>query len=140
KNDAVRNVQVYDAEKNTWRQATPIPGTPVFGHAGALLDDSIVYVDGAYKNSAANSPRYIASNECWIGKIDHRDLSKIQWTKLPNHPGNARYRIADGAFAKGPEDLLFWRHRQSLQLRWHRLRRAAVGTITSHLRLEPAHK
>ena len=100
KNDAVRNVQVYDAEKNTWRQATPIPGTPVFGHAGALLDDSIVYVDGAYKNSAANSPRYIASNECWIGKIDHRDLSKIQWTKLPNHPGNARYRIAAGPSQK----------------------------------------
>ncbi len=45
--DTVRNVQVYDMEKNTWKQASPIPGMPVFGHAGALLDDTIVYVDGA---------------------------------------------------------------------------------------------
>ena len=31
-------------------QATPIPGTPVFGHAGAIIGNTIVYVDGAYKN------------------------------------------------------------------------------------------
>jgi N-acetylneuraminic acid mutarotase len=50
--DAVRDVQVYDAEKNTWSKATPIPGTPVFGHAGAVVGDTIVYVGGAYKNPA----------------------------------------------------------------------------------------
>jgi N-acetylneuraminic acid mutarotase len=96
-NDAVRNVMVYDTEKDTWQQATPIPGTPVFGHAGALLDDTIVYVDGAYKNPGGDKPKYVASDECWMGKIDHKDLTKIQWTKLPNHPGKARYRIAAGA-------------------------------------------
>jgi len=47
KTDAVRDVQVYDSEKNTWAQATPIPGTPVFGHAGSVVGDTIVYVDGA---------------------------------------------------------------------------------------------
>ncbi len=26
--------------------------------------------------------------------------TKIQWTKLPNHPGNARYRIAAGGSEK----------------------------------------
>ncbi len=35
---------------DTWMQATPIPGTPVFGHAGAIIGNTIVYVDGAYKN------------------------------------------------------------------------------------------
>ncbi len=100
KTEAVRNVQVYDAEKNRWLQATPIPGTPVFGHAGALVDDTIVYVDGAYKNSTGSKPRYVASEECWIGKIDHHDPTKIQWTKLPNHPGTARYRIAAGGSDK----------------------------------------
>ena len=50
KGDAVRNVQVYDTDKDAWMQATPIPGTPVFGHAGAIIGDTIVYVDGAYKN------------------------------------------------------------------------------------------
>ncbi len=34
KTDAVNDVQVYDAQKNKWSKATPIPGTPVFGHAG----------------------------------------------------------------------------------------------------------
>ena len=99
KNEAVRNVQVYDIEKNTWRQATPIAGKPVFGHAGALVDDTIIYVDGAYQN-ASGSPPYIASDECWMGKIDHHDATKIQWSKIPNHPGSARYRIAAGASEK----------------------------------------
>jgi Kelch motif len=95
--DAVRNVMVYDTEKNTWQQATPIPGTPVFGHAGALLEDTIIYVDGAYKNPAGSKPKYVASDECWMGKIDRRDLTKITWTKIANHPGAARYRISAGA-------------------------------------------
>jgi N-acetylneuraminic acid mutarotase len=98
--DAVRNVMVYDTEKNTWQQATPIPGTPVFGHAGALLGDTIIYVDGAHKNPAGPKPKYVASDECWMGKIDRRDPVKITWTKIPNHPGKARYRIAAGASEK----------------------------------------
>ena len=100
KNEAVRDVQLYDAQKNVWSKATPIPGTPVFGHAGALVGDTIVYVDGAYKNPAGNEPRYVASDECWMGKIDHHDPAKIQWSKLPGHPGNARYRIAAGGSEK----------------------------------------
>ena len=100
KTDAVRDVQLYDAQKNKWSQATPIPGTPVFGHAGAVVGDTIVYIDGAYKNPAGAQPKYIASDECWVGKINHHDLTKIQWTKLPNHPGTARYRIAAGGSEK----------------------------------------
>jgi len=100
KGDAVRNVQVYDTDKDTWMQATPIPGTPVFGHAGAIIGDTIIYVDGAYKNPSGPNPKYVASNECWMGKIPNSkkgDFTKIEWTKLPPHPGNARYRIAAGA-------------------------------------------
>jgi N-acetylneuraminic acid mutarotase len=100
KTDAVRNVQLYDAEKNSWTQATPIPGQPVFGHAGGLSGDTIVYVDGAYKNPSADRPRYVASDECWMGKIDHHNPAKIQWTKLPTHPGKARYRMAAGGSDK----------------------------------------
>lgn len=97
---AVRNVQVYDAEKGKWEQATPIPGIPVFGHAGALVGDTIVYVDGAYTNPDASRLNYLASNECWIGKINKGDVTKIEWAKLPAHPGNAHYRIAAGASEK----------------------------------------
>jgi N-acetylneuraminic acid mutarotase len=100
KTDAVRNVQVYDTEKDRWMEATPIPGTPVFGHAGAIFGDTIVYVDGAYKNPSDASPKYVASNECWMGKITKHDPTKIEWSKLPAHPGSARYRIAAGASEK----------------------------------------
>ncbi len=100
KTDAVNNVQLYDAQKNKWSQATPIPGTPVFGHAGAIVGDTIVYIDGAHKNATGAQPKYITSDECWMGKIDHHDLTKIQWTKLPSHPGTARYRIAAGGSEK----------------------------------------
>ncbi len=92
----VPDVQVYDAEKNRWSKATPLPGTPVFGHAGALVDDTIVYVGGAARNTTGSGPRYVPSDECWMGKINHHDRSKIQWTKLPPHPGAASFRIAAG--------------------------------------------
>jgi len=94
--DPVHNVQVYDAEKNRWLQGTPIPGTPVFGHAGGIANDTIIYVDGAKRNPGGTQPRFVASDECWMGKIDHHDPAKIEWTKLPNHPGGAHYRIAAG--------------------------------------------
>ena len=99
KNGPVNNVQVYDAEKNTWSQATPFPGTPVFGHAGGLADDAIVYVDGA-KKSSAETETYIASDECWMGKVDHKDPNKIQWSKLPPHPGPGRFGIVAGGGEK----------------------------------------
>ncbi|HXE90860.1 MAG TPA: kelch repeat-containing protein [Terriglobales bacterium] len=96
--DSVRNVQVYDTEKNRWLEATPIPGTPVFGHAGALAGDTIVYVGGAFRNPGGTNPRYVPSHEAWMGKIDPKDLTRITWTKIPGPPTRARYRIAAGAF------------------------------------------
>lgn len=96
KNGLVNKVQVYDAEKNAWSEATAFPGTPVYGHAGALADDAIVFVDGAKKNTAAGAP-YVSSDECWLGKIDHKDPNKIEWSKLPAHPGPGRFGIVAGA-------------------------------------------
>jgi N-acetylneuraminic acid mutarotase len=96
KTGPVNSVQVYDAEKGTWSQATPFPGTPVFDHAGGLVDDAIVYVDGARKNPGAGAP-YVASDECWMGKIDKKDPNKIEWSKLPPHPGPGRFGIVAGA-------------------------------------------
>jgi len=91
----VNTVQVYDVEKDSWTQATPFPGTPVFGPAGGITDENIVVVDGA-KTGPAGGPRYVASDECWLGKIDKKDPNKIEWSKLPAHPGAARFGIGGG--------------------------------------------
>ena len=99
KNGPVNLVQVYDSVKNTWSEGTPFPGTPVFGHAGSLEDDTLVFIDGAKKNPDAGAP-YVASDEIWMGKIDKKEPAKIAWTKLPGpHPGAARFGIASGAQA-----------------------------------------
>jgi len=92
----VNRVQLYDTEKNTWADATPAPGSAVYGHAGGISDDAIVYVDGARKNPDRGVP-YVASDECWLGKIDRKDPSKISWTQLPSHPGPGRFGIEAGA-------------------------------------------
>lgn len=91
--DNVDRVQVYDTATNTWMQATPISGRPVFGHAGSILGNRIIYCDGVYRNSG----RFEASHDCWLGSIDPGDLKRIVWSQLPDHPGTARYRIAAGA-------------------------------------------
>ncbi|HEX4784271.1 MAG TPA: kelch repeat-containing protein [Candidatus Sulfotelmatobacter sp.] len=104
KTGPVNTVQVYDVEKNTWSQATPFPGTPVFGHAGGVAEDAIVFVDGAKidpeKKDSGPTGSYVASDECWLGKIDKKDPNKIEWSKLPPHPGAARFGIFGGGGEK----------------------------------------
>jgi N-acetylneuraminic acid mutarotase len=95
--DAVNDVQIYDPRRDRWEQATPIPGRPVFGHSGAIVDNYIVYIGGAYKNPDLKGPKFIASDEAWLGKIDRWKQKKIEWTKLPPFPSKARFRIAAGA-------------------------------------------
>jgi N-acetylneuraminic acid mutarotase len=89
-------VQIYDVQDQHWVEGTPFPGTPVFGHAGAVIDDAIIYIDGVKKNAAGAKPAYVLSDECWIGRLDKHDPRKIQWSKLPPHPGVPGYRIAGG--------------------------------------------
>jgi N-acetylneuraminic acid mutarotase len=93
----ISQVQMYDAEAQRWFAATPFPGSPVFGHAGAVVGDTILYADGAKKNPVPGAVPYIPSDECWVGKIDHRDAKKIEWNKISPHPGTGRYRIAAGS-------------------------------------------
>ena len=98
KSGPVNLVQLYDAEINVWIQATPLPGPPVFGHAGGIADDSIVYCDGATKGEAKDS--FVASEGCWQGKIDRKDPAKIEWSKIASHPGDARFGMAAGGSEK----------------------------------------
>jgi N-acetylneuraminic acid mutarotase len=95
-NGPTNQVQVYDTEAQRWFEGSPLPGTGVFGHAGSVVGDNIVFVDGAKKNPAGGAITYIPSDECWLGKIDRHDPKKIEWKQLPAHPGTGRYRIGAG--------------------------------------------
>jgi N-acetylneuraminic acid mutarotase len=97
--DAVRAVQIYDLEKKEWLKGTDMPGEPVFGHAGAIVGDTIIYVDGARSNSSG-PPRFVTSQDCWMGRINHKNPAHIEWSKLPEHPGTARFHIAAGGSEK----------------------------------------
>jgi N-acetylneuraminic acid mutarotase len=99
KDGPTQAVQVYDVEKGAWLEGTAFPGPAVFGHAGGVVGDTIIYVDGALKNPAGK-PAYVASDECWMGKINRKDPTKIEWSKLPAHPGTGHYRIAAGESGK----------------------------------------
>lgn len=94
----VPTVQAYDPAADRWLAATPIPGTPVFGHAGGLIDDTLVYCGGAKMLDATTppTPKYAASAECYRGDIDPADPAVIAWRAIASHPGAARYRAAAG--------------------------------------------
>ena len=91
----VNLVQRYDTQSDTWAQATPIPGPGVFGHAGGIAGNKIVYCDGvAVQTHPDKSRDFAAFGGCYLGIIDVIDARRIDWRTLPPHPGRARYRMA----------------------------------------------
>jgi len=98
----VNLVQRYDTDTDSWVQATPTPGPGVFGHAGGIVDNKIVYCDGVAVEAHADRRRdFAAVGNCYLGILDEEDTRKIDWRTLPPHPGLPRYRMA----AAGVPDL-----------------------------------
>lgn len=95
-------VQLYDTLEDRWRQATPFPGTPVFGHAAAIADGKMLVCDGVQVLREPGRGKYTPSDECWLGAIDPAAPARIDWTPVPPHPWSPRYRMAalahDGRF------------------------------------------
>lgn len=88
-------VQRYDSVEDAWVQATPTPGPAVFGHAGGIVGNSIVYCDGVAIEPHADRRRdFVATSKCFRGTIDTDNSRRIDWRTLPTHPGLARYRMA----------------------------------------------
>lgn len=91
----VNLVQRYDTREDTWVQATPIPGPPVFGHAGGIVGNTIVYCDGVAIEAHDDRPReFVAVPDCFLGIIDEKDGRRIDWRSVDYHPGLPRYRMA----------------------------------------------
>jgi len=91
----VNLVQRYDTETDTWDQATPTPGPAVFGHAGGVVENTIVYCDGVAIEAHNDRRReFVAVPDCLLGVIDNDDSRRIDWRTVRYHPGLPRYRMA----------------------------------------------
>ena len=91
----VNLVQLYDIATDQWRQATPYPGPAVFGHAGGLVDTTLIVCDGVTIEVYPGDKRsFEASPACYRGEIDAADPARIDWYAMPPHPGAPLYRMA----------------------------------------------
>jgi len=91
----VNLVQLYDTKTNTWQQASPFPGKAVFGHAGAIIESTLLICDGVRIDVHKTKRRtYAAEAACYLGKIDDTTPTKIDWRQLEHPTGTARYRMA----------------------------------------------
>jgi hypothetical protein len=95
--DNVPLVQVYDAVEDRWFEATPYPGSPVFGHSGVIHDGRLLVCDGVRVDRATGRRAFVATDECWLGAIDPLDPARIDWQQAAPHPGPPRYRMAAAA-------------------------------------------
>lgn len=93
----VTAVQLLDTQTGTWLRATDFPGRPLFGHAGAIADDTLVICDGVIVKPAetpGGRRSFVASSACYEGTIDQVDPTRIGWRRIRPHPGLAHYRAA----------------------------------------------
>ncbi len=93
--DNVSLVQVYDTLRDRWFRATNWPGRPVFGHAGGIVGNRVIIADGvtAVADSAGKHHFELVS-QAWLGTIDRARADRIDWKRLPPHPGPPLYRMA----------------------------------------------
>jgi len=91
----VNLVQIYDTQTNKWSQATPYPGSPVFGHAGGIIDNTLLVCDGVKVQFYQQKRRdFVAEPACYLGTISNKNINKIDWRIVKHPTGTARYRMA----------------------------------------------
>ncbi len=91
----VNLVQLYNTQTNQWQQATPYPGKPVFGHAGGIVGNNMLICDGVTIKVHEKVRRsYQDEAACYLGIIDEKQPSKIDWRIIKHPTNNARYRMA----------------------------------------------
>ena len=91
----VNLVQLYDSQTDQWQQASPFPGKAVFGHAGGIVENTLLVCDGVRIDVHLNKRRsYSAESACYRGEINPKNPNKISWYKVEHPTGLARYRMA----------------------------------------------
>lgn len=90
----VNLVQLFDNYTQRWSQATPFPGKPVFGLAGAMVDNKMLLCDGVALEYYADKKRtYQSQPACYLGIVGS-NANQIDWRLIPHPTGTARYRMA----------------------------------------------
>ncbi|PCI64724.1 MAG: galactose oxidase [Kordiimonadales bacterium] len=99
----IRDVQVYDTEKDVWFKAADYPGSPVFGHAGGIVGNQFIIADGVaiVGKDAEGRRKFDTVNEGWMGTIDPEDPAKIAYRRLPQLPGRGHYRMGGAGDSMG---------------------------------------
>ncbi|WNC71966.1 kelch repeat-containing protein [Thalassotalea psychrophila] len=91
----VNLVQVYDIKNNSWQQASPFLGKPVFGQAGAIVGNTLLVCDGVIVQPQLLKRRtYQDIAQCLKGTIDESNPLKIDWQLVEHPTGQGRYRMA----------------------------------------------
>ncbi|MFQ5609107.1 MAG: Kelch repeat-containing protein [Woeseiaceae bacterium] len=103
----VNLVQRFDTQTSTWSQATPTPGPGVFGHAGGIVGNRILYCDGVAIEPQADRRRdFKAVGDCYLGVIDETNSRQIDWRTIAAHPELPRYRMA-AIGLRDPDSIMF---------------------------------
>ncbi|WP_215397117.1 Kelch repeat-containing protein [Rheinheimera oceanensis] len=90
----VNLVQVFDNFTQRWSQATPFPGKPVFGLAGAMAGNQMLICDGVALEYYADKKReYKSEPACYLGTVGS-NANQIDWRLIDHPTGTARYRMA----------------------------------------------
>jgi hypothetical protein len=93
--DNVTDVQLYDPKLDEWTALPDIIGPGVFGHAGGLVADELVYCDGVAVDRRRSQP-FVAVQGCYAATLDAADPTQSAWRELPHHERPAHYRMAAG--------------------------------------------
>ncbi|WP_298445438.1 galactose oxidase [uncultured Ferrimonas sp.] len=98
----VNLVQLYDTQTDRWSQASPFPGTPIFGGAGALQGQTMVVCDGVKVDYYPERRRGFSKEAaCYRGEINPKDPSRIDWRTIAHPDQQAHYRMAAIAAPSG---------------------------------------
>ncbi len=90
----VNLVQLFDNFTQRWSQATPFPGKPVSGLAGAMVDNQMLLCDGVALQYHADKKRELkAAAACYLGTVGS-NANQIDWQPIAHPTGSARYRMA----------------------------------------------
>lgn len=105
----VKLTRVYDTKSDSWSQASPFSGKPVFGQAGGIVGNRLLICDGVEVIPLPDKRRTFATESaCYTGTIDPNNHLDIDWRTVPHPTGTARYRMAaKGITWNGKSGVLF---------------------------------